>query len=103
MELHNIDIIYPRVVESSDWLELDKYRELEGGLGVFIFSNFFFQVKYVGRSGSCGVVEGIAEAIKNGKSAGSSRVKVIYTKSENRAISLEKKLINRYNPINNSR
>lgn len=41
MELNSIGYIYPRVVEATDWLELEKYKELEGGFGVFIFSDFF--------------------------------------------------------------
>ena len=101
MELLNVDTLYSRVVQSTDWLDLEKYEGLEGKTGVFIFSSFFFQVKYVGRAGAGDMVSKISEAIKKGKATGSTKIKVIYTTSEKHAITLEKKLILRYHPAFN--
>lgn len=101
MELNHVSCMYPRVFDTTDWLELEKYKELEDGLGVFILSNFFFQVQYIGRAGEKGIVSGISDAIKSGKSAGATKIKVLYTRSEKQAIQLEKDLIVKYHPVKN--
>ncbi len=98
---YNTDISYPKVIDSTEWIDLDKYKGLETRKGVYILSNFFYQVKYVGWAGDGDLVKEISGAIKNGKSAGASKIKVLYTKSELFAMVLEKRLIDKYNPINN--
>ncbi len=98
---YNTDTCYPNVIDSTDWLDLYKYKGLETKRGVFVFSNFFYQVKYVGWAGDGDLVKEISDAIKSGKSEGATKVKVLYTKSELFAMKLEQRLIKRYNPINN--
>lgn len=97
----NIDACNPRVVDSTNWLDLAKYKGLDTRRGVFILSNFFYQVKFIGRADDGSLIKEISDAIKNGKSIGATKIKVLYTDTEIHAISLERKLIKRYHPINN--
>lgn len=101
MTSSNTDTCDSKVVESTDWLDLNKYRVLESGRGVYLLSNFFFQVKFVGRLVEGDLITEISNTIKSGKSNGATKIKVLYTRSEIQAISLERKLIKKYNPINN--
>lgn len=96
-----VDINSSKVVGTTEWIALEKYKSLEQGPGVFLLSNFFYQVKFVGNTKDGEMVRAIDEAVKKSKSAGVARVKVYYTKSEFQAILLRKRLITKYNHIQN--
>ncbi len=96
MSNYLVDISNLRVVNSTDWIELGGFRNLEQGSGVFVFSNFLYQVKYIGKARNKEMIESIDEAIRNGKSVGISKLKVYYTKNEYHAMMLQKKLMMRY-------
>jgi len=94
----NADIKSFKVVDTTDWIALERYKNLEQGPGVFLLSNFFYQVKFIGKTSDGELVKAIDEAIEKSKSAGVAKVKVIYTKSESHAIQLQKRLIAKYSP-----
>lgn len=91
------------VVKATVWRMLSKYKNLEDRAGVYIFANSAQQVKYVGKAGARRIVEEIGSAIRREKDAGATLVKVLYTNSDSNALTLERKLINKYNPPNNLR
>lgn len=101
MSILNADIKSFKVVDTTEWIALERYKSLEQGPGVFLLSNFFYQVKFVGKTKDGEMVKAIDEAVKKAKSEGVARVKVFYTKSESQAIILRKRLISKYNPIQN--
>ena len=90
-----------RVVEYTGWRYIDNYGTFEHRAGTYIFANKDLQVKYVGKAGAGRVVDEIASAIRRGKDYGATRVKVLYTNSSDNAASLERVLIDKYNPPNN--
>ena len=47
------------------------------------------------------MVEGIREAIDKKKSKGATQVRALYTNSAEKAQSLKKYLLKKYNPVNN--
>ena len=98
MSISKNGINYSDVEYSTEWLDLSKYKILEPKVGVFIFSNFFYQIKFIGKSNDSEIVRAIEGAINDGKSLGSSKVKVIYTKNNVKAFKLQKRLIVKYNP-----
>ena len=92
-----------RVVESTRWIYLSNYTNLEQRSGVYIFANSDHQVKYIGKAGARRMVLEIESALNRGKNYGASLVKVLYTNSDPNALSLERDLINLYSPPNNLR
>lgn len=101
MSTLNTDIKSFKVVDTTEWIALERYKNLEQGPGVFLLSNFFYQVKFIGKTQDGEMVKAIDEALKKAKSAGVAKVKVIYTKSESHANQLQKRLIAKYNTIQN--
>ena len=90
-----------RVVEYSGWRNLENYGTFEYRAGVYLFANVDLYIKYVGKAGAGRMVDEIQGAINRGKAYGATKVKALYTNSEERAASLEKALIDKYNPPNN--
>jgi len=90
-----------RIVASSYWRKIVNYKGLVNRTGVYVFANSAYQVKYVGKAGFVRMVPEIYNAITRGKAYGASQVKALYTNSEKNALSLERDLINKYNPLNN--
>ena len=58
-------------------------------------------MKYVGKAGPSRMVAEIAQAIYRRKDFGATRVKALYTNSDANALSLERELIDEYDPPNN--
>ena len=92
-----------RVVAKTSWYNLENYERLKERSGVYIFADVNHQVKYIGKAGARRMVDEIASAISRGKAYGASRLKALYTNSDERALSLERDLIDKYNPPNNLR
>ncbi len=90
-----------RVVEYTGWRYLNNYVTFEERSGVYVFANVNLQVKYVGKAGAGRMVVEIESAINRGKDFGATRVKALYTNSSERALSLERDLIDKYDPPNN--
>ncbi|GAI36477.1 unnamed protein product [marine sediment metagenome] len=90
-----------RVVENTGWRNIDNYGSFQARAGVYIFANVDLQVKYIGKAGAGRIVDEIASAIRRAKDWGATKVKVLYTNSSDNAASLERLLIDKYNPPNN--
>jgi excinuclease UvrABC nuclease subunit len=90
-----------RVVKYSLWTPKFKYSLLEERAGMYLFVDDQHDVKYVGKAGAGRMVAEIRDAISRGKDKGASLVKALYTNSDPNALSLERDLINKYNPPNN--
>lgn len=99
MSTLNTDIRLLKVVDTTEWIALERYKSLEQGPGVFLLSNLFYQVKFIGKTNDGEMVKAIDDGIRNAKSTGVAKVKVIYTKNESQAIELQKRLIAKYNSI----
>ncbi|MCK4953586.1 hypothetical protein KAS14_07360 [Candidatus Bathyarchaeota archaeon] len=97
------DHVDNRVVAYTRWRYLENYGTFEHRAGVYLFASADLHIKYVGKVGAVRMVVEIEEAIRRGKAYGARRVKALYTNSDERAISLEKYLIGKYNPSNNFR
>jgi excinuclease UvrABC nuclease subunit len=90
-----------RVVDYSNWRYLENYGTFEPRSGVYLFASADFHIKYVGKAGPGRMVAEIESAISRGKNYGATRVKALYTNSDERASSLEAYLIDKYAPPNN--
>ena len=91
-----------QVVAYSQWWPIESYkRHLESRAGVFLFSNKSGQVKYVGRAGGGGMIKSVKSAISSDKDWDATRVKALYTNSDERARDLKKRLKIKYRPLNN--
>ena len=90
-----------RVVAYTGWRYLENYGTFEHRAGVYLFANVDLHIKYVGKAGAGRMVDEIESAINRGKAYGATRVKALYTNSEERALSLEHALIEKYDPPNN--
>ncbi|MFQ5962164.1 MAG: hypothetical protein ACE5MG_12285 [Candidatus Methylomirabilales bacterium] len=90
-----------RVVEYSGWRLIWNYESFEPRAGVYVFADANLSVKYVGKAGPGRMVVEVASAIRRGKDYMATRVKALYTNSDDRAKSLERDLIRAYNPPNN--
>lgn len=96
------DVVDSRVVSSSEWwIDLKDYKELEAKAGIYLFANAKCDVKYIGTAGARNMVEEVRRAIDRKKSKGATKVRALYTNSTEKAQSLEKHLIAKYNPVNN--
>lgn len=96
------DVVDDRVVEASEWwINLNEYEKLEPRAGVYLFANTKYDIKYIGTAGAGKMVKEIGKAIKNKKSKGATQVRALYTNSKQRAQTLEKQLIKKYDPVNN--
>lgn len=92
-----------RVVSHAYWRQLNNYSDLEDRAGVYIFADVNKQVKYIGKAGARRMVLEIESALRREKGYGATQVKALYTNSDANALSLERDLINNYNPPNNLR
>lgn len=90
-----------RVKEASGWRYWDNFDTLKPVAGVYLFANVDLQIKYIGKAGPGRMVDKIRSAINRGKAFGATRVKGLYTKSGKNAITLEKDLIEIFDPPNN--
>jgi len=90
-----------RVVDYSRWRNLENYGTFEPRAGVYLFANVDLHIKYVGKAGAGRMVDEIESAINRGKAYGATLVKALYTNSEEKALSLETALKEKYNPPNN--
>jgi excinuclease UvrABC nuclease subunit len=90
-----------RVVSITGWRYLENYETFAHRSGVYLLANADMHIKYVGKAGPGRMVAEIQSAISRGKDYGATRVKVLYTNLDERATSLEKDLIEKYNPPNN--
>ena len=96
------DVVDSRIVAFSDWwINLKDYEKLEARSGVYLFATSNYDIKYIGTAGAHGIVEEIRDAIKGKKSKGATKVRALYTNSTEKARSLRKHLIKKYNPVNN--
>lgn len=101
MEWNDKDALDRRIFTSSYWRKIDNYKELVNRAGVYVFANSTYQVKYVGKAGFMRMVPEISSEINRKKDYGATLVKALYTNSDQKALSLERGLINKYNPPNN--
>ena len=90
-----------RIVDYLNWRYLENYGTFEHRSGVYLFADANFHIKYVGKAGPGRMVAEIESAINRGKGYGASRVKALYTNSDEKALSLEGYLISKYAPPNN--
>ena len=92
-----------KIVEYTGWRHLTNYGTFQNRAGVYIFTNADLQIKYIGTAGAGRMVVEISSAIRRNKDYGATMVKAIYTNSTANARSLERDLIEKYNPPNNIR
>lgn len=90
-----------RVVAFTRWRDLENFGTFEHRAGVYVFANIDWQVKYIGKAGAGRMVVEIQSAINRDKAYGATRVKALYTNSDERAQTLESYLIGKYDPPNN--
>jgi excinuclease UvrABC nuclease subunit len=96
------EVVDSRVVSYSEWwINLKDFGELEPRAGVYLFANAKYDIKYVGTAGAGRMVEEIRDAINKKKSKGATKVRALYTNSNEKAQSLQEYLIEKYNPVNN--
>ena len=80
---------------------MENYGTFEHRSGVYLFANADLHIKYVGKAGPGRMVAEVQNAIGRNKAYGATLVKALYTNSDERALSLEAYLIDRYDPPNN--
>lgn len=96
------EVVEPRVVTASEWwISLKELDKLEARAGVYLFANSKCEIKYIGHAGGGKMIEEIKTAVKKKKNKGATQVRALYTNSHDKAISLERFLIEKYNPVNN--
>lgn len=95
------DDLYKGVAEYSPWITFENYQSFQNRAGVYIFAATDLDVKYIGKAGQGRMVKEIYDAIYRDKQKNASLVKALYTNSNDIALSVEKDLINKYDPINN--
>ena len=101
MQWNNDDHQNWRIVDYTNWRDLENYEDLEHRSGVYIFADINHQVKYIWKAGVRRMVDEIKDAISRCKSFGATRVKALYTNSDDKALDLEGVLIDKYEPPNN--
>ena len=97
----NTDYGRYQVVEHTGWRDIGNYETLEERAGVYVFANVDLHVKYIGKAGPGRMVKEIESAFDRGKDYGATRVMAMYTNSDKNALSLERALIDKYEPPNN--
>ena len=96
------EVVDSRVVAFSEWwINLKDFGELEARAGVYLFANANYDVKYIGKAGAGRMVEEVRCVINRKKNKGATKVRALYTNANEKALSLEKYLIEKYNPVNN--
>ncbi len=90
-----------RVVEYTGWRYIWNYESLEARAGLYVFANAKLSVVYVGKAGPGRMIVEIESAFRRKKDRGATRVKALYTNSGDRAKTLERELIDKYDPPNN--
>jgi hypothetical protein len=89
-------------VSHSTWVPINIYPNLiPEKVGVYIFADDDFDVKYICNTGIEGMRRGIADGITLGKDRDATQVKALYTESFSDAESLRINLTAKYNPPNN--
>ncbi len=101
MEWNSKDQSEWEVVDRTGWRNRENFGTIEDRSGVYILANIDLHIKYIGKAGAGRLVTRIKEALSEKKGYGATRVKVLYTNSDDKAISLKKKLIAKYDPVNN--
>jgi hypothetical protein len=98
------EVVDTRVVSSSEWwIDIKEYEKLEPRAGVYLFANAKYGIKYVDSAAAGKMIEEIRTAIKSKKSRGATKVRALYTNSTEKAQSLKKYLIEKYDPVNNKK
>ena len=98
------EVVDSRVASASEWwINLKDPETLESRAGVYLFANTKFDIKYVGHAAGGKMIKEVKNAINQKKSKGATQVRALYTNSKERAQSLEKYLIQKYNPVNNQK
>ena len=94
-----------RVVKRSGWCALWHIdASFPSRAGVYIFADTNLQVKYVGKAGAGRLrKEATAARDERGKGYGAIRAVWLATNSDANALSLERELIDKYDPPNNDR
>ncbi len=90
-----------RVVAYTRWRGIWNYESLEARAGVYLFANANLSVVYVGKAGPSRMIVEIESAFRRKKDRGATKVKALYTNSDDRAKTLERDLIEKYDPPNN--
>ena len=90
-----------QVRDYDRWRDIGNYETLEERAGVYVFANVDLHVKYIGKAGPGRMVKEIESAFDRGKDYGATRVMAMYTNSDKNALSLERALIDKYEPPNN--
>lgn len=91
----------PTVVDFTGWRYVNKHSHFPERAGVIVFTNEFLEVRYVEAAGFGKINEKISSAMKSGKDYDVTRMKVLYTDSDDGAYRLGQDLIERYEPPNN--
>lgn len=91
----------PKVVDYTGWRYVNKHSQFHQRAEVYVFANEFLGVRYVEAAGAGKINEKIDNAMKSGKDYDVTRVKVLYTDSDEGAHRLGQDLIDRYEPPNN--
>jgi len=100
MSWDNTDSWDYRVVDSTGWRNLASF-EVEERAGVYLFASADLYIKYVGKAGSGRMAVEVQSAIDRGKARGATKVKLLYTNSDAKALELERMLRFKYKPPNN--
>lgn len=90
-----------RIVRYTNWRRIRNCDNLENQFGVFLFADVGHQVMYIGNAGKQRLIDEVISAVDLGKDLEAILVKALYTITEEKAISLERDLINKYKPPNN--
>lgn len=90
-----------RIVAYTRWRYIWNYESLEARAGVYVFANAKLSVVYVGKAGAGRMIVEIESAFRRKKDRGATKVKALYTNSDDKAKTLERNLIDKYHPPNN--
>ncbi|OGD44200.1 hypothetical protein A3K69_07315 [Candidatus Bathyarchaeota archaeon RBG_16_57_9] len=91
-----------RVVNYTGWRYFSKVRTFQEQPGVYVFANTKLCVRYIGKARYGRMTFEILSAIDRGRDLGALLVKVLYTATDEGAVSLESALIEKYRPPNNN-
>jgi excinuclease UvrABC nuclease subunit len=94
-----------RIAEKGKWspLDVDAIKRLAPDrAGVYLFADVALQVKYIGYAGAGNLRDSMLDAIKSrDKAKGATKYKWFATNSTDKAESLKKAWLLKYNPPNN--
>jgi len=85
----------------THWSQLEDYRELARGMGIFILADDEHEVKFIGQAGSGNLAEDIDAALASGKGRSATGIKALYTPNSQSTRHIYKILLNKYQPPEN--